>query len=65
MMIAGAVPGKLRRSNSPIQDAPEEIRCDACDGRGWPAAAKPSPMRRIYPGPCKKCGGKGRIRQRD
>jgi DnaJ-class molecular chaperone len=65
MMIAGAAQGKLRRSNSAIEDAPEEIRCEACNGRGVPAAAKPSPMRRIYPGPCKKCGGKGRIRQPD
>jgi DnaJ-class molecular chaperone len=44
---------------------PEE-RCPACDGRGAPAVKQPAvPGRKIYPGPCKKCGGKGRIRKID
>ena len=39
-----------------------ERHCPACDGRGVPAVKQPSrPGRRIYPAPCKKCGGKGRI----
>jgi DnaJ-class molecular chaperone len=39
-----------------------EQHCPACDGRGIPAAKQPArPGRRIYPAPCKKCGGKGRI----
>jgi len=39
-----------------------EQHCPACDGRGVPAVKQPSrPGRRIYPAPCKKCGGKGRI----
>jgi DnaJ-class molecular chaperone len=63
MMVTGTAQGKLQRSGSDIEGGAAEIRCEACDGRGSPAAANPSPMRRIYPGPCKKCGGKGRIRQ--
>jgi DnaJ-class molecular chaperone len=39
-----------------------EIRCAACDGTGYPAVAQPKqPGRRIYPPPCKRCSGKGRI----
>jgi DnaJ-class molecular chaperone len=39
-----------------------EVVCDACDGAGIPKATQPStPGRRIYPAPCKKCVGKGRI----
>jgi len=63
MMVAGAARGKFQRSSSAIQET--EIRCDACDGRGSPAAQKPSPNRRIYPGVCRKCGGKGRLRKHD
>jgi DnaJ-class molecular chaperone len=38
-----------------------EIRCDACNGTGLTPVHEPEPGRRIYPGRCKKCGGKGRI----
>ena len=39
-----------------------EQRCPACDGRGVPAVKQPAvPGRKIYPAPCKKCGGKGRV----
>jgi DnaJ-class molecular chaperone len=38
-----------------------EVKCDACQGEGHPPPREPSPGRRIYPAPCKKCGGKGRI----
>jgi DnaJ-class molecular chaperone len=39
-----------------------EIKCQACGGTGFPAVTKPvRPGRKIYPAPCKKCGGKGRI----
>jgi|APThiThiocy_ev2_2_1041544.scaffolds.fasta_scaffold08955_2 DnaJ-class molecular chaperone len=41
--------------------AAPEIRCDACNGTGSAPAHEPEPGRRIYPGRCKKCGGKGRI----
>jgi len=34
----------------------------ACKGSGLSAVKKPAlPGRKIYPGPCKKCGGKGRV----
>jgi DnaJ-class molecular chaperone len=41
---------------------PTEHKCPACNGTGFPAVMQPAqPERRIYPEPCKKCGGKGRI----
>jgi hypothetical protein len=40
---------------------PIEVRCDACGGTGHPPVRQPRPGRRIYPAPCKKCGGKGRV----
>jgi DnaJ-class molecular chaperone len=42
------------------QAAPE-IKCDACGGKGHPPAQQVAHGRRIYPAPCKKCGGKGRL----
>jgi DnaJ-class molecular chaperone len=43
--------------------APVEVKCEACNGTGFPPAIRPArPERRIYPPPCKVCGGKGRIR---
>ena len=39
-----------------------ETKCPACNGTGYPAVMQPvQPGRKIYPAPCKKCGGKGRI----
>ena len=39
-----------------------EIECPACEGTGFPAVAQPAePDRKIYPAPCKKCLGKGRL----
>jgi DnaJ-class molecular chaperone len=50
---------KERRENS--KDV--EIRCDACDGRGFPSVMQPlQPGRKVYPAPCRKCAGKGRLR---
>jgi DnaJ-class molecular chaperone len=41
---------------------PSEQRCPACDGTGVLAVIQPvQPGHRIYPPPCKECGGKGRI----
>jgi DnaJ-class molecular chaperone len=41
---------------------PTEVKCPACDGTGFPTVTQPvEPDRKIYPAPCKKCGGKGRI----
>jgi DnaJ-class molecular chaperone len=43
--------------------APAEVKCSACDGTGFQALAQPAqPGRKIYPPPCKRCLGKGRIR---
>jgi DnaJ-class molecular chaperone len=40
-----------------------EVRCEACNGTGFPTVMKPiQPGKRIYPAPCKKCGGKGRVK---
>jgi len=39
-----------------------ETKCPACNGTGYPVVMQPvQPGRKIYPAPCKKCGGKGRI----
>jgi DnaJ-class molecular chaperone len=44
----------------------KEIKCEACNGTGFPAVMQAvQPGRRIYPEPCKKCGGKGRIMKAD
>lgn len=41
--------------------AAPEIKCDACGGTGRPPVKEVAPGRRIYPAPCTKCGGKGRL----
>jgi DnaJ-class molecular chaperone len=41
--------------------ATAEVKCDACGGKGYPPVKEVAPGRRIYPAPCKKCGGKGRL----
>jgi DnaJ-class molecular chaperone len=42
---------------------PDEHKCAACNGTGFPAVIRPvQPGRRIYPAPCRKCSGKGRIK---
>jgi DnaJ-class molecular chaperone len=42
--------------------APVEVKCEACNGSGFPTVMQPAKQgRRIYPAPCKVCGGKGRI----
>jgi DnaJ-class molecular chaperone len=49
----------MRRKKSMI-----EIKCDACGGTGFPPVKQPSKAgRKIYPAPCKRCAGKGRIRK--
>ncbi len=49
---------RKRRNNS----LEIEISCDACNGTGFPTIRQPvQPGRKIYPAPCKKCGGKGRL----
>jgi DnaJ-class molecular chaperone len=40
----------------------DEIKCDACDGSGVQVVKHPSQPGRRTIAPCKKCGGKGRIK---
>jgi DnaJ-class molecular chaperone len=40
---------------------PAEVRCEACHGRGSPPVQEVAPGRRLYPAPCRKCHGKGRV----
>jgi DnaJ-class molecular chaperone len=43
---------------------PTEQKCPVCSGTGFARAVQPAqPNRRIYPAPCKECGGKGRIKE--
>jgi DnaJ-class molecular chaperone len=43
---------------------PTEIKCPACGGTGFPTVTQPvQPDRKVYPAPCKECGGKGRIKE--
>ena len=40
-----------------------ETKCPACNGTGYPVVMQPvQPGRKIYPAPCKKCGGKANCR---
>jgi DnaJ-class molecular chaperone len=42
---------------------PRETKCEACNGTGFPKVKQPTePGRKIFPAPCRKCGGKGRIK---
>ncbi len=48
----------------PRKETEIEVKCDACGGTGLAPVVQPSePGKRIYPPPCKKCAGKGRIRK--
>jgi DnaJ-class molecular chaperone len=38
-----------------------EIKCHACNGTGRQPPREIAPGRRIFPGRCAKCGGKGRL----
>jgi hypothetical protein len=50
----------MKRSKA--EDALQEIKCPACDGTGFPKVKQAvEPGRRIFPAPCRECGGKGRI----
>jgi DnaJ-class molecular chaperone len=41
---------------------PFEEKCPTCNGTGYPTVEQPArTIRKIYPPPCKECGGKGRI----
>jgi DnaJ-class molecular chaperone len=40
-----------------------EVKCSACNGKGFPKIERPKPGRKIYPALCKECGGKGRVAQ--
>lgn len=45
-----------------IEKNRQEVQCDSCGGGGFPAVTQRiEPGRRIYPPPCKKYGGKGRL----
>ena len=40
-----------------------EYKCPACNGTGFPPVKRlAKPGRKIYPPPCRKCKGMGRIR---
>jgi DnaJ-class molecular chaperone len=43
------------------KDPSSEIKCHACNGTGREPAREIAPGRRIFPGRCAKCGGKGRL----
>jgi DnaJ-class molecular chaperone len=46
-----------------LQSAQAEQNCPACNGTGFPAIKQPvTPGRKIYPPPCPKCNGMGRIK---
>ena len=55
------VPASFRELRT--KSAKSEVRCDACKGRGFQAVKQPRKIagRRIYPAPCDKCAGKGRL----
>jgi DnaJ-class molecular chaperone len=53
--------GLRTRQSEKATDVAEQ-HCPACGGTGFPTVRQPAqPGRRVFPMPCKKCGGKGRI----
>jgi DnaJ-class molecular chaperone len=45
-----------------LSEKPPDRKCFACKGTGFPVVTQPKqPNRKIYPAPCKKCSGKGRV----
>jgi hypothetical protein len=54
---AGTWSYKIQRKRSK-----SEVVCDECNGRGTPPRIKDSAKgRKLYPAPCTKCQGKGRL----
>jgi hypothetical protein len=53
---AGCTPGTPSGSDTP---PPSRFPCSG-NGTGFPPVRQPEPGRRIYPAPCRQCGGKGR-----
>ena len=44
------------------EEALQEVKCPECEGTGFPKVKQPvQPGRRVYPAPCEKCAGKGRL----
>jgi DnaJ-class molecular chaperone len=59
----GARLGDTNQMKKPTAN-PTEQKCPACDGTGFPNVVQPAqPGRRIYPPPCEKCGGRGRVKE--
>ena len=53
-----------RRPSIKPRTQPSESKCPVCNGTGYPVLTQPmQPGRKIYPAPCKKCGGKGRMKE--
>jgi DnaJ-class molecular chaperone len=69
VLVSGCERGKIHfLEESIFMKKPEskkvspEVECAACNGTGVPRVKQPvEPGRRIYPAPCKKCAGKGRV----
>jgi hypothetical protein len=62
LLREGSIQMGLRTRKSDKAADPAEQVCPACGGTGFPAVKQPAQRgRRIFPMPCKKCGGKGRI----
>jgi len=55
---------RIERMKKPHEILTEETICPACNGIGFPKVKQPAePGRKIYPGPCTQCLGKGRIKK--
>ena len=62
-MIAPADRGAREVQMKKQRVNPTEHKCAACNGTGFPAVMQPvRPGRKIYPAPCRKCSGKGRVK---
>jgi hypothetical protein len=68
-LVSGCQRGKIHFFEERIfmkklksKEVSAEVRCPACEGTGFRKVKQPVPPgRRIYPAPCEKCAGKGRI----
>jgi DnaJ-class molecular chaperone len=61
MVFLGVQKNEVMKRTTP-KNAGTEMDCPACGGTGFPPVAEPArPGHRIFPAPCEKCHGKGRI----
>jgi hypothetical protein len=63
LAIRPAAAPEKHQMKKPIAKTTEQ-KCPACNGTGLTPMVQPvQPTRRVYPPPCKPCGGKGQMKE--